>query len=258
MTAQLIDVCTDPDKGFKGNRAAIVMLDGEVSAQQMQEWAHSLQEPATSFLFPSPKEGTLKVRWFAPDEEIGLCGHGSLAAFALLAYQETNVDTLDYRGGSIQGMADKQYVHIALDEIRVKWALDVPPLLRKGLGVDILEYFETDNKNIVVLENEGTLRNMAPDFATLRKLETFGYTVTAPGDEADFVSRTLVPHVQQLEDQATGSSHAALTPFWAKRLNKPALTAYQLSPNGGTFFCTYEAPLVKLKARYKMAGEVRL
>ena len=63
---------------------------------------------------------------------------------------------------------------------------------------------------------------MTPDFQKLRTMEMFGYIVTAPSssEEIDFVSRTIIPHVQQLEDPATGSSHAALVPFWANKLNK--------------------------------------
>ncbi len=93
---------------------------------------------------------------------------------------------------------------------------------------------------------------MRPDFAKLRESEIFGYAVTAPGDQVDFVSRTIVPHVQQLEDHATGSSHAALTPFWAERLNKNQMQALQLSRRGGRFVCSLEGDQVTLEGKFSV------
>jgi predicted PhzF superfamily epimerase YddE/YHI9 len=39
------------------------------------------------------------------------------------------------------------------------------------------------------------------------------------------------------EDPVTGSAHCALTPYWAKRLGKNSLHAYQASPRGGELEC---------------------
>jgi len=94
-------------------------------------------------------------------------------------------------------------------------------------------------------------RDQTQYFALLRTSEIFGYAVTALGDESDFVSRTLVPHVHQLEDPATGSSHAALAPFWSKRLNKSKMTAYQLSSRGGKFNIRLENNLVNLSGEFQ-------
>jgi predicted PhzF superfamily epimerase YddE/YHI9 len=44
----------------------------------------------------------------------------------------------------------------------------------------------------------------------------------------------------------TGSAHCALTPFWAKRLGKKRLRAYQASPRGGDLLCTDESERVVL------------
>jgi len=48
------------------------------------------------------------------------------------------------------------------------------------------------------------------------------------------------------EDPVTGSMHAALTPFWAKRLGKKQLRAYQASARGGDLLCTDEGEQVIL------------
>jgi predicted PhzF superfamily epimerase YddE/YHI9 len=49
----------------------------------------------------------------------------------------------------------------------------------------------------------------------------------------DFVSRFFAPGSGINEDPVTGSSHCCLAPYWAKRLGKTELLAYQASPRGG-------------------------
>lgn len=258
MTAHFIDVCIDRDQHFKGNRAAVILLPEALPEGEMQHIAKVLNEPATTFLWPAEQANAMQVRWFAPDAEIGLCGHGSLAAFGLFARQNQSIEALHYTEGIIRGSGNHTQCSMQLEGIPTLKALEIPKLLREGLGIEILEYWSTNNKYIVVVESEAVLASMQPDFETLRKLETFGYTVTAKGNEVDFVSRTLVPHVQQLEDHATGSSHAALTPFWSKRLQKTNMVAHQLSPNGGKFWCRYAAPQVELSAHYNIAKQKNL
>src|SRR5690606_22536564 len=111
---------------------------------------------------------------------------------------------------------------------------------------------ETGNKHLLITDRESSLRNMEPDFEWLRKSDIFGYAITAPGDQVDFVSRSLVPHVLQLEDHATGSSHAILTPYWAGKLNKQSMKSLQLSPRGGAFHCAILEGKVRLSGEYEI------
>ncbi len=290
MNATLITVCTDKPLNFKGNTAAVILLDNPLPTNEMQRIAKELNQPATTFLWAAIDEKNVyNVRWFAPDAEIGLCGHGSLAAFAYLeegkgenAFVEKTIlgddkvnlkgkpvavpsleanrqeITLRYKNGEISGTAKGKFTEMQLAGIEVIQELPIPEQLKQGLGIDILNYYETENKNIVLVKNETDVAEMQPDFAKLRVLETFGYTVTAQGDAVDFVSRTLVPHVQQLEDHATGSSHAALTPFWNKRLGKTEMIAHQLSPNGGKFWCEMLGNMVSLNAEYVVRKVVEI
>ena len=56
---------------------------------------------------------------------------------------------------------------------------------------------------------------------------------TARGAEYDFVSRFFAPGSGVDEDPVTGSAHCALAPFWAARLGKQEMTAFQASERGG-------------------------
>jgi predicted PhzF superfamily epimerase YddE/YHI9 len=61
--------------------------------------------------------------------------------------------------------------------------------------------------------------------------------VTARGDREDVVSRVFVPYCGIDEDPVTGSAHAALVRYWAKRLGRHQFTAFQASARGGLVQC---------------------
>src|SRR5207248_1869109 len=71
-------------------------------------------------------------------------------------------------------------------------------------------------------------------------------TAKGDGEPYDFLSRFFAPGMGVPEDPVTGSAHASLTPFWAKRLDKRTLRAYQASPRGGDLLCTDQGERVTL------------
>lgn len=253
----LIAVFDDPAAGFLGNISAVFLMEEPLEEEDFQEIAADLNQPATTFLWPAKEEGHYHVRWFAPDSEIGLCGHGSHAAVAFLTGQKGKSSVvLHYKGGELSGANHNNgQCSIWLDPIPIMEELPPPEGLGEALGVDIVNYFTTDNKHLVILASEKELATMQPSFSQLREIDVFGYAVTAPGDEVDFVSRTLVPHVKQLEDHATGSSHAALTPFWSERLEKPEMNARQLSPRKGKLVCALDESRVKLTGKFSLLAD---
>ncbi|HZO84409.1 MAG TPA: PhzF family phenazine biosynthesis protein, partial [Verrucomicrobiae bacterium] len=73
--------------------------------------------------------------------------------------------------------------------------------------------------------------------------------VTAPGKDADFVSRFFAPRAGIPEDPVTGSAHSTLIPFWAERLGKTELFARQISPRGGELHCRHLGERVGIAGR---------
>lgn len=255
----LISVFTDAKKGLAGNISAVTEVPEMPPTDVMQRIARDLHQPATTFLTPPDNEGVREVRWFAPDAEIGLCGHGTAAAVAYLA-EKSGPGSFAFRAGDhiLSGKSAplQRSFEISLDAIPVISELPVPDALTDGLGIEVKAHFSTGNKNIVLVESAEALRDMKPKFHILRTIDYFGYAVTAPGaGDCDFVSRTLVPHVGQLEDHATGSSHAALVPFWAEKTGKHHLTARQMSPRGGLFSCEMKDDIVSLRGEYQVLAE---
>jgi PhzF family phenazine biosynthesis protein len=234
---QLITVFSDIQNRLLGNTAAVVRLQNPISESSMQQVAADFNQPATAFVWPAFDNHAFHIRWYAPDGEIGLCGHGSLAAVACLDQTDDPV-TLHYKDGKIRGQKQgERQAWIDIAAITNDESKDIPSDIEEALGVEIKNYYPTSNKHIVLLHNEKAVKTLSPDFAKMRTNPIFGWIVTAKGEEVDFVSRTFVPHVQQLEDPATGSSHACLAPFWSARLEKSNLRGIQLSKRGGYFSC---------------------
>ncbi|SEJ65273.1 phenazine biosynthesis protein PhzF family [Cyclobacterium xiamenense] len=250
MHPPIIAVFTAPELGFRGNPAAVVRSKHALTPEQMQAQAREIGMPATSFLLEDA-DGSYRVRWFAPDAEIALCGHGAAAAGVFLA-QQTQVETvlLQYSGGQIAVKVAGNRFEMRLHAIPVTGQVAVPQAIKDGLAIPVLEMYQTENKHLILTDSEASVAAMQPDFDRLRESDIFGYAVTAKGDTVDFVSRTLVPHVQQLEDHATGSSHALLVPFWAPKLGKNQLVSHQLSPRGGRFFAELANDTVVLSGTF--------
>src|SRR5437868_1957547 len=66
-------------KVLEGNPAAIVPLESWLPADLMQRIAGENNVAETAF-FVKTGAGTYDLRWFAPDREVDLCGHATLAS----------------------------------------------------------------------------------------------------------------------------------------------------------------------------------
>ncbi|MGZ8337653.1 MAG: PhzF family phenazine biosynthesis protein, partial [Allosphingosinicella sp.] len=84
--------------------------------------------------------------------------------------------------------------------------------------------------------------------------------VTAPGTETDMVSRVFATGAGIDEDPVTGSAHAVLVPYWAERLGRDRLTAWQASRRGGRLTGRLDGDRVILGGRCVtvMEGVMRL
>ena len=116
--------------------------------------------------------------------------------------------------------------------------------------------------SFAVYDSEETVRSIVPDQTLLNRLGLRGVSVTAPGDNADFVSRFFAPKFGIPEDPVTGSAHCELAPYWADRLDKNILNAVQVSKRGGEILCRVEKEkgrvIISGRAVTFMEGEIYL
>lgn len=225
---------------FRGNPAAVCILSEWLSDQTLYSIAKENNLPVTAFLVV--KNDKYHIRWITPEDELDLCGHGSLAAgYVIFNFIDKNLQEtcLHSRTEELPIIQKNNLITLNFPEKNI--ALCNIPLLEQGFGLAPKEIYQQKNERCVaVFDSEKTIRELQPDMQILRKLEHRGIIITARGTEADFVSRTFYPRKGISEDPVTGSSHCLLAPFWSERLGKSNLLALQLSERRGEIFCEYK------------------
>ena len=68
---------------FGGNQAGVVLPDRPLEDGLMQRIAAEFKHSETAFVKPE-SDGSIKLRYFTPAGEVDLCGHATIASFALL------------------------------------------------------------------------------------------------------------------------------------------------------------------------------
>jgi len=238
------------NKPFGGNPAAVCVLPQPVPDEWMRNVAREMNLSETAFL--TPHDGGFRLRWFTPSVEVDLCGHATVASAHVLwedghlaAGQQARFHT---RSGLL--LADRRGDWIELDfPAKAVAAAPAPAELLPALGVAQAAFVGKNAFDYLVeVDSEETLRKLAPDHSTLRRIPVRGVIVTArsSGGEFDFVSRFFAPGSGIDEDPVTGSAHCALGPYWSERLGKSEFTAFQASPRGGTVRVSLEGERVLL------------
>lgn len=217
---------------FHGNPACVCLTEKPLPEPVMQQIAAELNLSETAFV--RPLEEGYELRWFTPKFEIDLCGHATLASAYVLTRLVLPAPApvrFFTQSGILEVRPEGE--RLAMDFPNRK---PIPTALTTEqsalLGCHPVKVLSSRDL-ILVLETEEEVRQYRPDYAALGRLSQWlGVVVTAPGKKVDFVSRYFCPELG-LEDPVTGSTHSALTPYWAEVLGKTRLTAAQLSPRGG-------------------------
>jgi len=252
MTLPLFHVDAFTDAPFKGNPAAVCPLTDWLDDNILQAVAAENNLSETAYFV---EEGDhYRLRWFAPRCEVNLCGHATLASgFILLTILQPNRDSARFMTRSGMLTVKREQDLLAMDFPSLPpWVCDRPPReLLAGLPVGPAprSVQQIEDNYFVVYESEDDVRQVRPNFSLLEKLHPAGVAITAPGTDADFVSRYFVPSYGIAEDPVTGSIHCSLAPYWAARLNKTVVHARQVSARGGELWCEVAGDRVHIKGK---------
>lgn len=233
MKIYIVDAFTEHP--YKGNPAAVCILDSERSDQWMQNVASEMNLSETAFLIEE-NEG-YSLRWFTPEAEVDLCGHATLASAHIL-WEESIFCGEEVRfitkSGWLSAKKIGQWIQLNFPLEREQES-EAPIELVEGLGTDFTYVGKNRLDYLVEVEDEETLRNLQPNFRLLKTLKSRGIIVTSKSNrsQADFVSRCFYPALGVDEDPVTGSAHCCLGPYWQRKLNKNDLIAIQLSKREG-------------------------
>jgi PhzF family phenazine biosynthesis protein len=202
----------------------------------MQAVAREMNLSETAFL--SRQADGYDLRWFTPAAEVDLCGHATLASAHILweagYLKQTEQARFHTRSGLLTAVRQGGWIQMDFPA-KLEEPAAPPPDLLPALGVEVRYVGRNAFDYLVEVESESVVRNLKPDFGRLEKLPVRGVIVTSRSDTPgfDFVSRFFAPAVGVNEDPVTGSAHSCLSPYWASKLGKSEMTAYQASPRGG-------------------------
>lgn len=238
--------------GFTGNPAGVCLLKEWFSEEQMQFIATENNLSETAFVVKNDHD--YHIRWYTPTMEVDLCGHATLAAAYVINEHTDEVSELlnfNSRSGILKVRREKNnfIMDFPADQVQ-KSMLDSK--FSKAFPIQALEIFKGNTDYLLVYKSETEIRDMVPDLEILSSMKERGVIVTAPGDNVDFVSRFYAPQSGIPEDPVTGSAHTTLIPYWADRLGKNDLLAWQISERGGVIRCFQKGD------RVEIMGEVTL
>ena len=236
MGVEIFQVDAFTDKPFAGNPAAVCVLPEAADEAWMQDVANEMNLSETAFLVQ--QEDGYNLRWFTPAVEVDLCGHATLASAHILWEQGLLPPDAQARFFTRSGLlsAVRKGSWIELDfPAEPEEQTAIPETLFKAIGIDAQYVGKNRFDFLLEFESAETIHKLTPDFTLLSAISARGFIVTSRSDssEYDFISRFFAPAFGINEDPVTGSAHCCLGPYWAKKLGKEELTAFQASARGG-------------------------
>jgi PhzF family phenazine biosynthesis protein len=247
---------------FRGNPAAVVLLEEAADPVWMQNIAMEMNQAETAFVTKQAKGYGL--RWFTPTVEVDLCGHATLASAHMLwklhlVSKEQAID-FETRSGWLNCKRQDSYIQMDFPAKPVM-ACDAPEGLLEALHLPQGKVFSNRVDYLVVVEDESTIRTLKPNLNALAEIKSRGIIVSAKAavGDYDFISRFFAPASGIPEDPVTGSAHCTLGPYWGKVMDKDRLVGYQASPRGGVVKVELagERVLLRGQAITVMRGELR-
>lgn len=215
-----------------GNPAGVVTNAGYLSEKDMKKIASILGLSETAFVLKSDC-ADFKLRYFTPTEEVDLCGHATIGAFAILLNegsikpgrytQETKAGVLNVEVKSDLTIMMDQALPIFYDVIgkaEIADSLNIPiHAIDNELPVQIVS---TGLRDIIIpVKDTDILNSISPDFNKVAKISNkynaVGYHIFAH-NPYEFIAycRNLAPLYGIPEESATGTSNGALACYLFK------------------------------------------
>lgn len=240
ITVQTIDAFTS--EPFTGNPAGVVLEADGLTDTQMQQIAREINCPETAFILPATlAEADLRIRWFTPTVEVGLCGHATVAAFHALAEEGSyrlepgtqQILYIETRSGvlpvSVDWRGETRWIWLGLPVPRFEPCPGVEELLQ-ALGcpadacLDLPVVLTGDRDVLLGVRELARLWGLKPDWTALerasaqfdlRGLCVFTPETIEPANHAH--SRFFAPACGISEDPVTGSVSGPLAVWLCER-----------------------------------------
>jgi PhzF family phenazine biosynthesis protein len=239
MKTYFVDAFTN--QRFKGNPAAVCLPEAALTMDEMQSIAAEIGFSETAFV-QHVESNRFTIRFFTPKMEIPLCGHATLASSKIIFDSTSHEGVVFVNCNGIELVVEKAGSKIKMQfPVYETEDIEVPVELLDALGIsDVITKRYSPNSKIIVIEIESAsqLARLQPDFAALVKAYKgiHGVLVTSISDTAgfDFHYRYFWPWAGTNEDPVTGGVQTFLAKYWAIKLNKTTLHAFQSSLRTGS------------------------
>lgn len=220
------------DRIFGGNQAGVVLADKALEPAVMQQVAAELKHSETAFVWQTEEEN--RLRYFTPAGEVDLCGHATVAVFALLRRLgriEDGTQKALTRAGALEievsgetvwmDMAPPKTLGIlpeeSWEELYGAYGLtledrpaDLPPeIVSTGLA-DIMMPVRDYETLLRAVQDERTVTELS------RRFDVTGVHMFCLGEGAVYCSN-FAPLYDIPEECATGTSNGALTYYLYER-----------------------------------------
>ncbi|KAI9453694.1 Diaminopimelate epimerase-like protein [Lactarius psammicola] len=265
-----------------GNPAAIVRVPSLTALPDatLQLIARNFNQPMTVFIAPretnaSDPSGTATfgIRWFTPEIEAPLCGHGTLVAAAGVFHSAEGArgpTTIRFEAPTgkflIARRVEGGRVEIDLDAGRSEALVgaedaQLREVLARALGKHVrVKYTGRGmahlDKYALIEVDTHDLKGLKVDTDALRDSPFLVHVVVAPSSVSGvtFESRMFAPRAGIPEDPVCGTAHTLSTPYWmATKELSGVVSARQVSARGGDLKIQFDAA----EQRIKLAGQVK-
>ena len=259
MKQYIVDAFTD--ELFKGNQAAVCVLEKWPSDELMQNIAKENNFSETAFTVKDKENGFYNLRWFTPGGEIDFCGHATLGtAFTLFSFYEKNAEQIKFKTQIGKIIVEKHDDFFQMDFPAYKFnKIEVTDEMAEAVGTRPLEAY-IDRDLMLVLKDSETVKNLNPSQDEMKNLDGLIVIVTAKSDDKNYdcISRVFAPKLNIKEDPVTGSSHCMIVPYWCERLKKNNLVCYQASERTGILYASQDKNRIKISGKAVLYSECEL
>src|SRR5262249_27338853 len=194
MRTPLFQVDAFTSRLFAGNPAAVMPMERFPADSVMQAIAAENNLAETAFLVP--EGGEYRLRWFTPTVEVPLCGDATLASAAVVMERlQAGRREVGFQSASGPLRVQRTDIGYVLDfPARPSEPIAIPADWVEALRAVPVEVCVNGFNYLARLESVASVRALAPDMATIARLDRSGVIVTAEGDgNYDFTSRYFAP-----------------------------------------------------------------
>ncbi len=228
MQFYIVDAFTD--KPFGGNPAGVVIYES-LDDDNMQKIAAELRYSETAFIKPIDKH-KFNIRFFTPNAEVELCGHGTIASFGALVYSKYIIDNNFYymnsKAGTLKVFIKDNFIMMEQAVPKAGPIITEIAFLSSALNISLEDIGDTNYflspqaistgllDIMLPVKSKEILNKISPDFNELSKLsKSYGvvgiHAFTLDEKCLTASCRNFAPLFGIDEEAATGTANGALT-----------------------------------------------